>query len=136
MQATWFCIQCITRLTGSLSISLLELNTFAHALCTLLIYLLWWNKPLDVEEPTTINGDNADLIPALLIMLDCTQRKPNDYSQGLLGKRKGFGHISVVPVEDSNMDKTVDETLEKIASCRIPSANQNLGHNDFKCQKR
>ncbi|KAL8813698.1 MAG: hypothetical protein Q9223_006970 [Gallowayella weberi] len=37
-----------------LPISLLELNTFAHALCTLVIYLLWWHKPLDVEEPTLI----------------------------------------------------------------------------------
>lgn len=54
IQATWFCIQCIARPAWGLSISLLELNTFAHALCALLIYLLWWHKPLDVEEPTII----------------------------------------------------------------------------------
>ncbi|KAL8876517.1 MAG: hypothetical protein Q9198_005306 [Flavoplaca austrocitrina] len=53
-QATWFCVQCIARLAKSLPLSLLELNTVAHALCTLVIYLLWWHKPLDVEEPTLI----------------------------------------------------------------------------------
>ena len=41
MQASRFCVQCITRLADSLAMSLLELNTFAHAVCTLLIYLLW-----------------------------------------------------------------------------------------------
>ncbi|KAK3389829.1 hypothetical protein B0H63DRAFT_507320 [Podospora didyma] len=33
-----------------LGISLLELNTFGHAVCTLVIYALWWHKPLDIEE--------------------------------------------------------------------------------------
>lgn len=54
IQALWFCIQCITRVSQSLPVSLLELNTVGHALCTLVIYLLWWHKPLDVEEPTLI----------------------------------------------------------------------------------
>jgi hypothetical protein len=55
LQASWFIIQCIFRLAQSLPTSLLELNTFAHAMCSLLIYLLWWKKPLDIEEPTSIH---------------------------------------------------------------------------------
>jgi len=54
LQAIWFILQCIIRLAEGLSISLLELNTFAHSLCALLIYCLWWNKPLDIDEPNTI----------------------------------------------------------------------------------
>lgn len=57
-QALWFCIQCMSRLAQSLPVSLLELNTFGHSLCTLLIHLLWWYKPLNVDEPTLIQGDN------------------------------------------------------------------------------
>ncbi|KAL8884493.1 MAG: hypothetical protein Q9215_007468 [Flavoplaca cf. flavocitrina] len=53
-QALWFCLQCLTRLSQSLPISLLELNTFGHALCTLAIYIFWWHKPLDIEEPTIL----------------------------------------------------------------------------------
>ncbi len=37
-------------------ISLLELNTFGHAICALLIYLLWWEKPFEVDIPTTIES--------------------------------------------------------------------------------
>ena len=54
VQAAWFCVQCVFRLICGLSISLLELNTFVHAVCALLIYLLWWNKPLDVDQPTIL----------------------------------------------------------------------------------
>ena len=54
-QALWFCIQCTSRLAQSLPVSLLELNTFGHSLCTLLIYLLWWHKPLNVDQPTLIH---------------------------------------------------------------------------------
>ena len=56
-QALWFCVQCISRLAQSLPISLLELNTFGHSLCTLLIYILWWQKPLDIGEPTLIQDE-------------------------------------------------------------------------------
>ena len=35
-------------------VSLLELNTLAYALCAFLTYLLWWEKPLDIEEPLLV----------------------------------------------------------------------------------
>jgi hypothetical protein len=69
IQAFWFCIQCVTRLCQGLEISLLELNTFAHAICALLMYLLWWDKPLDIEEPTLIQGEEKLPAIALLCMV-------------------------------------------------------------------
>ncbi len=71
-QALWFCIQCISRLAQSLPISLLELNTFGHSLCTLLIYLLWWYKPLNVDEPTLIRGDKIQPLFAYMWMTSRT----------------------------------------------------------------
>ncbi|KLU90787.1 hypothetical protein MAPG_10638 [Magnaporthiopsis poae ATCC 64411] len=55
VQATWFCLQVVTRMGFGLGVSLLELNTFAHAVCALLIYLIWWDKPLDIDEPTVLD---------------------------------------------------------------------------------
>ena len=60
IQAIWFCAQCIARLGQGMPISLLELNTFAHAICALLVYVLWWDKPLDVQEPTVIDVTHSD----------------------------------------------------------------------------
>ena len=59
IQAVWFCAQVIGRLIERMPISLLELNTFAHALCALLVYLLWWDKPLDIQEPTVVESGKS-----------------------------------------------------------------------------
>ncbi|KAI4124796.1 MAG: hypothetical protein LQ338_004622 [Usnochroma carphineum] len=67
-QALWFCVQCITRLSQSLHVSLLELNTVGHALCTLAIYVFWWEKPLDIEEPTVIRDERLQPIFAYMWM--------------------------------------------------------------------
>ncbi|KAH7085218.1 hypothetical protein BKA63DRAFT_548398 [Paraphoma chrysanthemicola] len=55
VQACWFIAQTIGRLATRLPISLLEMNTLLHAVCCLLIYLAWWHKPLDIEEPYIID---------------------------------------------------------------------------------
>ncbi|MCJ1271368.1 hypothetical protein MMC22_011268 [Lobaria immixta] len=56
IQVLWFIAQCFTRLAQHVPISLLELNTFGHAVCALLIYLLWWEKPFEVDYPTMIKA--------------------------------------------------------------------------------
>lgn len=58
VQAAWFGIQVITRLVQGLAVTLLELNVFAHVICALLSYIFWWNKPLDIDEPTAIYTDD------------------------------------------------------------------------------
>lgn len=51
LQTTWFCVQCVGRIASKLPISPLELNTLAHATCALIVYVLWWDKPVEVEQP-------------------------------------------------------------------------------------
>ncbi|KAF2086759.1 hypothetical protein K490DRAFT_43717 [Saccharata proteae CBS 121410] len=68
VQALWFCIQCIHRVAAGLAISLLELNTFAHSVCALLIYLLWWHKPLNIKEPTLVQGERMLEICAVMCL--------------------------------------------------------------------
>ncbi|KAF2873012.1 hypothetical protein BDV95DRAFT_568538 [Massariosphaeria phaeospora] len=70
LQASWFCLQCTVRLNQKLTISLLELNTFAHALCTLIIYILWWNKPLDIEAPNFLTSKATSAYLLVLSMRD------------------------------------------------------------------
>ena len=58
IQALWFIAQCITRLAQHIPISFLELNTFGHAICTLLIYFLWWEKPFEVDLPAHYSDES------------------------------------------------------------------------------
>jgi hypothetical protein len=62
LQAAWFCVQCLARVAQALPVTLLELNTFAHSTCALLVYILWWDKPLDVEQPTYLPIQGIDAI--------------------------------------------------------------------------
>jgi hypothetical protein len=65
-QAGYFCIQCLYRLSQQLSITLLELDVFAHAICALALFVIWSDKPRDICEPTLIVGEDAMDICALL----------------------------------------------------------------------
>ncbi|KAH7085226.1 hypothetical protein BKA63DRAFT_499223 [Paraphoma chrysanthemicola] len=61
IQALWFLLQCVGRLATHYPISLLELNTFLHAICCLLVYLAWWNKPLDIDTPHYIDCSEGNM---------------------------------------------------------------------------
>ena len=66
IQVAWFCTNCASRLVQHLSLSLLEVSTAARALCTLVIYFVWWSKPLNVAAPTLLLGKKAQEVYALL----------------------------------------------------------------------
>ena len=112
LQASWFCIQCINRLIARLSISLLELNTFGHAICTLLIYILWWHKPLDVAEPSLMQGTDARQICALM----CLASK--------IDGRREFDLLHSVPIEPK------DETEEEEDIQRLNMISRNASDID------
>lgn len=59
LQALWFCIQCIARLSQGASISFLELNVLGHCLCVFATYAMWWKKPTDVNGPTDLFDSNG-----------------------------------------------------------------------------
>jgi hypothetical protein len=67
-QAGYFCVQCLYRLSQQLSVTLLELNVFAHALCALALFAIWSDKPRDVCESTLIVGEDAMNLCALLCL--------------------------------------------------------------------
>lgn len=53
-QALWFCTNSLSRITQGLPLTLLEVRTIVHTLCTLVTYALWWNKPFKVARPIVI----------------------------------------------------------------------------------
>ena len=81
-QAAWLVAQVVARGIQHLSVTLLELSTIALITCTGAALLFWFNKPLNVETPTTLElefsvteilvraGKSAD---ALSQMLGCSR---------------------------------------------------------------
>ncbi|KAF7370023.1 hypothetical protein MSAN_00632300 [Mycena sanguinolenta] len=54
LQGLWFILQTLGRAHQRLAITQLEVATLAFAIVNIFIWLLWWNKPLDVQRPIIV----------------------------------------------------------------------------------
>ena len=50
LQTSWFIMQCIARGIKHLPVTHLEIVTLAYAAMNFVIYVFWWNKPLNVND--------------------------------------------------------------------------------------
>ncbi|KAJ6582306.1 hypothetical protein B0H19DRAFT_928116 [Mycena capillaripes] len=53
-QGLWFTTQCIARVQQHLAVTELEVATLAFAVVNIFIWLLWWDKPLDVQRQIVV----------------------------------------------------------------------------------
>ncbi|KAF7370006.1 hypothetical protein MSAN_00630600 [Mycena sanguinolenta] len=60
LQGLWFILQCLARAHRHLAITQLEVVTLAFAVVNIFIWLLWWNKPLDVQRPIVVGPTLSD----------------------------------------------------------------------------
>ncbi|KAF7349993.1 hypothetical protein MVEN_01300800 [Mycena venus] len=67
-QGIWFTTQCLARVHQHLAVTELEVATLAFAVVNVFIWLLWWDKPLDVQLPIIIGPptpvDTEPITPA------------------------------------------------------------------------
>ena len=54
LQTLWFIMQCIARAREHLPVTHLEIVTLAYAAMNFVIYIFWWNKPLNVNRPVRV----------------------------------------------------------------------------------
>lgn len=112
LQAGWFCSQCVVRLAQQQVISFLELNTFGHAICALLIYALWWYKPLDIDSPNLLMGRTAWETCALMCVTSTGEDVWSNLISRLLFRRIfSIHHVNGQETELSRGQKYGDRTI-------------------------
>ncbi|KAK0105190.1 hypothetical protein ONS95_004414 [Cadophora gregata] len=84
LQAGWMLLQTVGRIATRIPISLLEVNTIGHIMCAFVVYLLWWNKPREIHEPTVLRGDWVDSMCAYMYM---SSRISGPNTKGILKPR-------------------------------------------------
>lgn len=57
VQGLWMLSQALGRKIEGLPLTLLELNTIMHVVCAILMYVLWFKKPQDVQTPLEFDAD-------------------------------------------------------------------------------
>lgn len=139
LQALWFCVQVMCRLIAHLSISLLELTTFVHGICFLVVYLIWWSKPLDINTPTfiTIRDLEDEEMCAAMVMRSSIGmiRKPSTRDMNLEGSTDNPFFIGGCLIYDDTMDlraspSPVDES-NVVSSLNIGQRNGTNGSDDL-----
>ncbi|KAF8417484.1 hypothetical protein EV426DRAFT_578114 [Tirmania nivea] len=60
-QALWMVIQVLCRTAAGLTVALLEVHVILHVLCSLYMYFVWWDKPVDIELQETVPVTKAQL---------------------------------------------------------------------------
>jgi hypothetical protein len=64
-QVGWMVIQLLARVASRLPIALLELHTAAHVVCSAILYLVWWYKPQNVDQPIKITLEPSEAVTVL-----------------------------------------------------------------------
>ncbi|KAI0196549.1 hypothetical protein EV127DRAFT_416860 [Xylaria flabelliformis] len=69
LQVAWLIIQSIGRAAKGLPIALLEIHVLAHVACALLLFGIWFKKPLDVYDAITVNSSAFEDEVALMLVI-------------------------------------------------------------------
>ena len=64
LQTWWFIIQCIACGIKHLPVTHLEILTLAYAAINFVIYVFWWNKPLNVNQPVRVLQKSGESEPS------------------------------------------------------------------------
>ncbi|KAJ7263703.1 hypothetical protein C8J57DRAFT_1718778 [Mycena rebaudengoi] len=64
LQGLWFILQCMARAAQRLLVSQIEVATLAFAVVNVFTWLLWWNKPIDVQRAIYIGPTLEELAAA------------------------------------------------------------------------
>ena len=67
LQVSWIALQTISRKVTGYPLSPLEIHTLVHAACASVMYILWFQKPLDVQAPTIVSKAGFEDLIALML---------------------------------------------------------------------
>ncbi|KAK0199184.1 hypothetical protein DFS33DRAFT_1388942 [Desarmillaria ectypa] len=60
LQISWFIVGCLARAHQDLPITLLELTALAFALLSIITYVIWWHKPIDIQCHICVDTTPSD----------------------------------------------------------------------------
>ncbi|KAJ7202162.1 hypothetical protein GGX14DRAFT_399731 [Mycena pura] len=92
VQGLWFTTQCLARMHQHLAVTALEVATLAFAVVNIFIWLLWWDKPLDVQRPMVVGPpkslDARPITPAQISRKD-------RFLYAIIGSYRGDSYVPV-----------------------------------------
>ena len=113
LQTSWFVMQCIARGIEHLPVTHLEIITLAYAAMNFVIYIFWWNKPLNVNQPVRVfrkSNPGAESEPR---ETQTEVREPISETQKLTWEAIHKGSTTILKLITGNQDRDVDLSCEE-----------------------
>lgn len=115
-QSSWILLQCLGRKINHLPITLLELNTVVHVLNAVIMYGLWWEKPVDVCESSIIDQFNEESEKkTVFVGVDVLQKSLHTVASQILPGLRSELHSASNLVVAMEIATELDNTLEFVA---------------------
>jgi hypothetical protein len=139
-QGLWFTTQCLARVHQHLAVTELEVATLAFAVVNVFIWLLWWDKPLDVQWQIVIGSaktaDAQPINPVRVPRLDRIQSViigiPDDYEYNLLLSASVSSFWSLPAKElDNTQDKILPLAIEALVGTVFGAIHCAAWNTDF-----
>ena len=125
VQACWIVLQCLGRKLNGLPITLLELNTVLHVVNAVVMYGLWWEKPVDVGQPSIIGQSEeewenesvemATYLPVDILLI--SQQRVKERIVPLLRSADGHSRLLAAQIDGCNLS---DDILDKLEGLSAP----------------
>ena len=105
LQTSWFVMQCIARANDHLPVTHLEIVTLAYAAMNFVIYIFWWNKPLNVNRPVRVfRKSERSATQHQVISRETRRSRAWEFAWEAIGKDLETIVIFIAGVQDRNVD--------------------------------
>ena len=129
IQVSWMLVQTIARKIVGYPITLLEVHTLVHVACVIGMYGLWFQKPLDIRDPTWMDASDFEDLLALMLVRnygfgirvptrDQGNPVPIKSVQHIFSNGSESAYLHLYPT--SEKDRSVNATTIKIQSSSSP----------------
>ena len=105
LQTSWFVMQCIARGIKHLPVTHLEIVTLAYAAMNFVIYVFWWNKPLNVNRPVRVFRRSGESEPSEMQPQSNSEARKSTWELALDGLERILGFIAGNLDQDVNLSR-------------------------------
>ena len=105
LQTSWFVMQCIARGIKHLPVTHLEIVTLAYAAMNFVIYVFWWNKPLNVDRPVRVFRKSGESEPSGMQSQSSSEARKLTWESVFNGLRTIFVFIAGGQDEGVNLSR-------------------------------
>ena len=113
LQTSWFVMQCIARAIEHLPVTHLEIVTLAYAAMNFVIYIFWWNKPLNVNRPVRVFRKSEPSVTRHQVVSEHSRAWEFTFTWEAIGNDFESIFMFIVGGQDVNVDLNGEERVPR-----------------------